>query len=280
MEKPDRSRWWKSQEFWILASISATGTIFTITGPVPRDWLHAIPARLGSVIVGLTGFLSRFGSYIAVLALILLMLWRRRDVVKAVRLIKEWLFVRPLAYFLRPVVRRIVGAPVSNAVIASRPGWKVDGNWEIQEEETANWELGPDSIRGKYSGTAFWTAPLPKACRIEFEARFTENKDSDEIDVIVGGVKILYYRDGVRLDRLKDDLSQERVENMVKIPGPQLDRWYRYLVEVTDKNKCVVTIDGKRIVDFDCNQRRSWLTGRLGFAHWHDTIEFRNLKAR
>jgi len=280
MEESGRPKSWKSPQFLVtLATIAAIiSAIFQITGPVPRSWLQAIPAFLGSIIVGLTGFLSRFGIYIAIPILIWLGYRRRRDVIQAVRLIKEWLYVRPFAYFLGPVVKRIVGVPVSDTVVAGRPGWKVVGNWEIQEKETTNWELGPDSIRGKDSGTALWKAPLPKACRIGFEARITEVKGGNEIDVIVGDVMMLFYGEGVRLDLMTEDLKREPGKKTVGIPGPQLGKWYRYTVEVTQKNKCVVILDGTRVVEFDCNLGRTWFTGRFGFAHWKNSIEVRNLR--
>ena len=278
MEEPATRRWWKDPRFWIPTTISAIAMTFQITGPIPRDWLQTIPGALGFAIVWLTGILSRFGIHIAVLALIFLVYLRRRDAIKALGLIREWLYIRPLAYLLRPVVKRIISVPASDTVVAGRPGWKVDGKWEIREVESSNWETGPDCIRGKESGTALWNEPLPKACRIEFEARITADKGSDEIDVIVGDVMMLYYRDGVRLDWMNEDLNRDRNKRMVGRPAPQLSKWYRYLLEVTDKNKCTATIDGEKILDFDCNLGRSSFTGRLGFAHWRNSIEVKNLR--
>ena len=164
------------------------------------------------------------------------------------------------------------------AVAEGRPGWKVVGNWEIQEKETTNWKTAPDWICGKDSGTALWKGRLPIPCRIGFEAQITDNKGSDEIDMIVGDVMVLYYSAGVRLDLMNDDLSRERGKVKSVIAAPQLRRWYRYTVEVTQNNKCVVNIDGSRVAEFDSDLGRSWLRGRLGLAHWRNSIEFRNVR--
>jgi hypothetical protein len=163
--------------------------------------------------------------------------------------------------------------------VEGRPGWKVVGNWEVQEKETTNWEIGPDGFDGKHEGHILSRTPLPRVCRVEFEARITANEGSDEIDVIVGDVMMLYYGAGVRLDWMTEEVhNRERNKKMVGRPAPEVNRWYRYSLDVTDKGKCTASIDGEKVVEFDYNFRRTWSTGRFGFAHWRNTIQVRKLK--
>jgi hypothetical protein len=159
----------------------------------------------------------------------------------------------------------------------SIPGWTIVGNWEVPGNNLEDWEFGDDWIRGKNSGTVLWHQRLPNTWRIRFEARLVEVLGSDEIDVLIGDSMVLYYSEGVRLDYMTDDLTRDRNKNMVMWPKPRVGQWYIYsVVKTTDK--CTLLIDEKPVMDIPWDLGRTIFRGRIGFAHWRNRIEFRNVQ--
>jgi hypothetical protein len=158
----------------------------------------------------------------------------------------------------------------------SIPGWTIVGNWEVPTENKGNWEFGGDWVRGNGAGTVLWREHLPNTGKIRFEACLLEVFGSDEIDVVVGDSMALYFSGGVRLDYMTDDLERERNKSAVAWPKPQLGQWYKFTVAKTT-DKCILMIDGKRVMDIPCDLGRTRFRGRIGFAHWQNRIEFRNL---
>jgi hypothetical protein len=160
---------------------------------------------------------------------------------------------------------------------ASIPGWTTVGNWDVPKTNIENWELGSDWVRGKNAGTVLWQQRLPDIGRIRFEACLLENLGGDEIDVLVGDSMVLYYSAGVRLDYMTDDLKRDRNKKMVARPKPQLGQWYKYTVAKTS-DKCVLLIDGDRVMDIPSDVGKTIFRGRIGFAHYKSRIEFRNVQ--
>jgi hypothetical protein len=156
-------------------------------------------------------------------------------------------------------------------------GWLIIGNWEAQEEEIENWEFEGDLVRGLNTGTLLWQQHLPSKGRIRFEARLVAVLGSDEIDVVVGDSMVLYYSAGVRLDYMTDDLTRDRNKKLVTWPKPRIGQWYAFSIVKTN-GKCELLIDGKRVMDIPYDVRRTRFRGRIGFAHWHNRVEFRNLR--
>ena len=290
-------RWWKNPPPWlpwIVAALTLVAAIFQVIGHIKPERLSKFPDFVDLVF----RFLLKYSIYIALGFAFLLVYWMRRYVFRALVWAKEWLYLRPLVFLLRPAVQRIVersglpvvsqvtfaggGMPIDKASVSamtiegSVPGWKIVGNWEVQEKEIENWEFGLDWIRGKNSGTVLWQEHLPNTGRIRFEARLVEDLGSDEIDVLVGDSMALYYSAGVRLDHMTDDLTRDRNKNMVAWPKPQLGQWYRYIVAKTN-DKCILMIDGQRVMDIPWDRGKTSFRGRIGFAHWHNRIEFRNV---
>jgi hypothetical protein len=289
--------WWKNPPpwlAWIVLGLTAIGVIFQVIAPISPERLNKVPGFVDVVF----RFLLKFGIYIALGFGFLLLYWMRRYVFQALVWAKEWLYIRPLVFLLRPAVQRLVERPVLPVVSqppfygggmpigkesapgmtteGSIPGWTIVGNWEVPKTNIENWEFGSDCIRGKNSGTVLWQEHLPNTGKIRFEARLVEVFGSDEIDVLVGDSMVLYYSQGVRLDYMTDDLTRDRNKNMVVWPKPQLGQWYKYTV-VKTSDKCILMIDGKRVMDIPWDLGRTSFRGRIGFAHWHNRIEFRNL---
>lgn len=290
-------RWWKNPPpllqriAFVLLVIATT---FQVIGPIKPERLSKLP----DVVHVVLHFLRKYNIYIALGFAFLFVYWMRRYVFRALVWAKEWLYIRPLVFLLRPAVQRIVERPVLPVVPeltfdggrmlidkesapgmtaeGSIPGWTIVGNWEVQKKEIENWEFGGDWIRGKNSGTVLWQQHLPNTGRIRFEARLVEVFGSDEIDVLVGDSMALYYSGGVRLDYMTDDLTRDRNKNMVVWPKPQLGQWYIYTVVKTN-DKCILMINGKRVMDIPWDLGRTSFRGRIGFAHWRNRIEFRNL---
>jgi hypothetical protein len=290
--------WWKNPPpwlAWIVLGLTVIGVIFQVIGPINPERLNKVPGFVDVVF----RFLLTYSIYIALGFGFLLVYWMRRYAFRALVWAKEWLYIRPLVFLLRPAVQRIVQRPVLPVVPeltfdgggvpinkesapgmttkGSIPGWTIVGNWEVQENEIENWEFGDDWIRGKNFGTVLWQQRLPNTGRIGFEARVVEDLGSDEIDVLIGDSMALYYSAGVRLDYMADDLSRDRGKNMVAWPKPQLGQWYRYIVAKTSE-KCILMIDGQRVMDIPWDRGKTKFRGRIGFSHWHNRIEFRNLQ--
>jgi len=178
---------------------------------------------------------------------------------------------------VRPAAQTIIHPRATRSASEALPGWRIIDNWEVQEKEGENWHFGVDWIRGMNSGTALWQEHLPNTGRIRFEACLLEDLGSDEIDVIVGDSMVLYYSAGVRLDYMTDDLNRDRNKNMVAWPKPQPGQWYKYTV-VKAVDKCMLMIDGKRVMDIPWDLGKTIFRGRIGFAHWHNRVEFRNVQ--
>ena len=280
---------------WIAFVLLVIATTFQVIGPIKPERLSKVPDFVDLAF----RFLLKFSIYIALGFAFLLSYWMRRYVFRAVVWAKEWLYIRPLVLLLRPAVQRMVetpvlpgasqptfyggGMPIDKESVPGMttkggiPGWKIVGNWEVQEQEIGNWEFGVDWIHGKNSGTVLWQQRLPNTGRIGFEARLVEVLGSDEIDVLIGDSMALYYSAGVRLDYMTDDLNRDRNKNMVAWPKPQLGQWYKYTV-VKAVDKCILMIDGKRVMDIPWDLGKTIFRGRIGFAHWHNRIEFRNVQ--
>lgn len=178
-----------------------------------------------------------------------------------------------------------IGLDDTEAVTAEGgiPGWTTVGNWEVREEQIANWEHGSDRIRGKHRGTALWREHLPSTCTVKFEACLLQNRGGDEIDVIVGDSMVLYYSAGVRLDYMTNDVGQmgkdiKRDPNKKLVPfeKPQVARWYVFKIIKTSE-KATLLIDDKQAMDITWGPRTPFRE-RLGFHHWNDEVEFRNLR--
>lgn len=165
----------------------------------------------------------------------------------------------------------------------SLPGWTIVGNWQVREEQIANWEHGPDWIRGKHRGTVLWREPLPFTCTVRFEACLLQNSGGDEIDVIVGDSMALYYSMGVRLDymtndvgQLGQDLKRDSNKKLVPFEKPQLRKWYAFSIIKTSE-KATLLIDNALAMDITWGTRTPFRE-RLGFHHWDNQVEFRNLR--
>lgn len=166
---------------------------------------------------------------------------------------------------------------------ADIPGWTIVGSWEVREEQKTNWEMGADWIRGKDRGTVLWREHLPAVCKVRFDACLVQNKGGDEIDVIVGGSMALYYSAGVRLDYMTNDVDRtsndlKRDPNKKQVPWekPQVGKWYTFTVIKTNE-KATLAIDDKQVMDITWGPRTIF-EGRLGFHHWQNTVEYRNLR--
>jgi hypothetical protein len=161
------------------------------------------------------------------------------------------------------------------------PGWKIIDSWEIREQQVADWELGPDWVRGSRRGTVLWREHLPALCEVRFEACLLQNDGGDEIDVIVRDSMALYYGEGVRLDYMTNehdeiDLKRDRNKKLVQWERPQVGKWYAFTVIKTNE-KATLTIDGKPAMDITWGPR-TMFWGRLGFQHWDNKVEFRHLR--
>jgi hypothetical protein len=182
---------------------------------------------------------------------------------------------------VRPAVQTIIQPPASPSASEALPGWKIIDNWEVRQEQVADWELGPDWIRGNQRGTVLWREHLPAVCEVRFDACLLQNNGGDEIDVIVGDSMALYYAEGVRLDYMTNehdpiDFKRDRNKKLVQWEKPQVGKWYAFTV-ITTGEKATLTIDGRRVMDITWGPQTIF-RGRLGFHHWNNKVEFKNLR--
>jgi hypothetical protein len=180
-----------------------------------------------------------------------------------------------------PGVQTIVQPRATPPSSEALPGWRIIGSWEVREQQVADWELGPDWIRGSRRGTVLWREHLPALCEVGFEACLLENHGGNEIDVIVGDSMALYYAEGVRLDYMTNehdsiDLKRDSNKKLVQWEGPQVGKWYAFTVNKTNE-KATLTIDGKLAMEITWGPRTIFW-GRLGFHHWDNKVEFRHLR--
>jgi hypothetical protein len=182
---------------------------------------------------------------------------------------------------VRPAVQTIIQPRATPSASEALPGWKIIDNWEVREEQVADWELGPDWIRGNQRGTALWREHLPAMCEVRVEACLLQNNGGDEIDVIVGNSMALYYAEGVRLDYMTNehdhiDLKRDSNKKLVRWERPQVGKWYAFTV-IKMTEKATLILDGKQVMDIPLGPRTIF-EGRLGFHHWNNKVEFKNLR--
>jgi len=182
---------------------------------------------------------------------------------------------------VRPAAQTITQPRATPSASEALPGWRIIDNWEVREGQVANWEPGPDWIRGNQRGTVLWREHLPAACEVRFEACLLQNNGGDEIDVIVGDSMALYYAEGVRLDYMTNehdhiDLKRDSKKKLVHWERPQVGNWYAFTVIKTSE-KATLAIDGKRVMDITWGPPTIF-RDRLGFHHWDNKVEFKNLR--
>ncbi len=288
---------------WVVAAFTAIAaiftviaTVFTVIGPLKPETLNKFPSILSPGIA----LLIRCRPYIIGCLVLMLGYWTRSFLLRVVLFAYEWLYIKLLVFLLRPVISRINdtqtevstadtrGASVKDTNenptnfrvtdVASSAGWVIRDNWEVPPNNTANWEIGNNWITGKVEGTVLWRGLIPQNARITFQARVVAHtSDTNEIDTIVGDSMILYFSGGVRQDYMTDDLQRERGQQSISWLGPQAGRWYSFTIEKKGKD-CAFLIDDRRVMSFSCDIGKTRFRGRLGFAHWHDRVEFKNLK--
>jgi hypothetical protein len=268
--------WLRNPPGWVMLVLTLVIAVFAITGPVSPQLLNRVPA----VIRSLLAFVLNHRNLVAIVLFALLFLWMRRPIRRALIWGREWLYVRPLAFLIRPAVQRVVQSPAIASESEPLPGWKIIDNWEVREEQVGDWELGPDWVRGNQKGTVLWREHLPAVCEVRFEACLLQSNGGDEIDVLVGDSMALYYAEGVRLDYMTSehdhiDFKRDSHKKLVPWEKPQVGKWYAFTVIKTSE-KATLIIDGKWVMDITWGPRTIF-EGRLGFHHWNNKVEFKNL---
>jgi len=176
------------------------------------------------------------------------------------------------------------------------PGYKFieDGDgkdrwrWEIRAEETDWKDLGKDWVSGKEQkpvGIIFHQVILPKNADIEFEAEMKESGDGPQIDVVISDVAIQFTKGGIRWAKVGENLGYDKLINpedkKTYTPPPRLAVGVCFKFKVEKRGSGVsYFIDDKKITSFSYKCRVDVLEDRLGFYHWHNKVEFRNIRIR
>ncbi len=160
----------------------------------------------------------------------------------------------------------------------TRDGWTYKGNWEILDGHAQNWiKVGEDYALGRSGGYIFHKNKLPKNCILEFEATLLAQNGSDEIDVVIWDVMILFYREGIRQDIMTKDLNHEPFYGPIAYPAPQVGHVYHFKIH-KHGTECSYLIDGSQMMPFDCNHHVDVVSERWGFAHHQNKVEFKNVR--
>jgi hypothetical protein len=166
-------------------------------------------------------------------------------------------------------------ASAGGQMSATKDPWT---HWEVFGGSPENWTVGIDFAEGSAEGHILRKEPLARNCSFEFDAVLLGARGSDEIDVIVSSVMVLYYGAGVRVDEMTEILQERRRGNPVAIAGPRIGQRYHFGIEKRG-DECSLAIDGRVVVNFDCSRGQNFaLRDRFGFYHWRNQVRFERVR--
>ena len=255
------------------------GVVIQAFGPPSQEIVDSIPSiPVRFVLI----FLQRFSWPIIMLIGLSLAYWRRDFMFKFGGSIYRFLslaYARILAFFLRPVIRRIFeDSPLSQDKASVLGTLQIDkGKWEVIQGLPQTWQFGDAIVTGADDGHALYAAKLPNNCDIAFDATLLATYGSDEIDVLLGDVMVLFFNKKLRVDVMKGNLERDQGQplDLATLPNPGETNHY----EIKKRgSRCRYFINGNRYLTFECDQGREVFKDRFGFAVYMNKVEFKNIK--